>query len=107
METKLKMSGEFEEYERILIRGNKNSHIDEFEKALDEYANSINESFITEDGIRETWLGGGIDHEYIKEMKKQIKEQREISVIFVYNNNATFPTTTNRIPTAKKEGIIM
>ena len=77
METKLKIEGKFDEYERNLMNKNHNSHLDEFSKALDEYANSTNESFITEDGIKETWLGGGVDHEYIKEMKKQIKEQKE------------------------------
>lgn len=77
METNLKIEGKFEEYQKDLMSKNFTSHLTEFEKALDEYANSKNEDFITEDGVRETWQGGGIDHDYIKEMKRQIKEAKE------------------------------
>jgi len=77
METKLKLEGKYEEYERNLMNLNLVSHLGEFEKALDEYANSKPEEFITEQGVRENWQGGGVDREYIKEMKKQIRDAKE------------------------------
>lgn len=76
MESKLKMKGKFEEYENNILNKNKISILDDFEKALDEYANSKNESFVTEDGAIETWLGNGTDLEYIKNMKEQIRIQK-------------------------------
>jgi len=80
METKLKIEGKFEEYEKNLLNLNKDSHLNEFEMALDEYANSKNESFITEDGIEERWNGGGVDEEWIRDMKQYIKEQKQIKI---------------------------
>ena len=80
METKLKLEGKFEEYERELMNKNRIAHLEEFERALDEYANSTNESFITEDGQHETWQGNGVDREYIKKMKEQIKEEKKRSL---------------------------
>lgn len=77
METKLKLEGKFEEYEKKMMNLNFKSHLTEFELALDNYANSTNEEFITEQGVRENWVGGGVDREYIKEMKKQIREAKE------------------------------
>ncbi len=74
METKLKLEGKFEEYEKNLMSKNRDSHLVEFEKALDEYANSTNPEFYTEDGQKESWQGSGVDKEYIKAMKEQIKE---------------------------------
>lgn len=76
METKLKIEGKFEEYEKEMMNKNRVSHINEFEKALDEYVNATQTTFVTEDGKHESWQGGGIDKEYIKAMKEQIKEQR-------------------------------
>lgn len=76
METKLKLEGKYEEYERKMMNQNHISHLNEFEQALDNYANTTSEEFITEDGVKERWLGGSIDHEYIKSMKDYIKEQR-------------------------------
>jgi len=80
METKLKLEGKFEEYERKLMNSNRNSLLDELEVALEEYSNSTNDSFITEDGVKETWLGGGIDREFIKKIKEQIKEQKSKTI---------------------------
>lgn len=77
METKLKLEGKFEEYEKNLMNKNKVSVLNEFEKALEEYEKSTNESFVTEDGKHETWRGGGVDKNYIIKMKAQIKEQKQ------------------------------
>lgn len=81
METRLKMEGSFEAYENAIMNDNRTSIIDDFEMALDEYSNSISESFITEDGTQERWVGGsGVDVEYIKKMKQEIKDQKSIKI---------------------------
>lgn len=77
METKLKLEGKFEEYEKQLLNQNRLSHLDEFETAINEYVKSTSESFITEDGKKERWLGGGIDDEWVEEMKKYIQEEKQ------------------------------
>ncbi len=77
METKLKLEGKFEEYEKQLLNQNRLSHLDEFETAINEYIKSTSESFITEDGKKERWLGGGIDDEWVEEMRKYIQEEKQ------------------------------
>ncbi len=76
METKLKIEGKFEEYEKNLLNQNRTSHLDEFDNTLDEYSKSINEQFITEDGTIEKWLGGGVDVDWITSMKDYIKNEK-------------------------------
>lgn len=77
METKLKIEGKYEEYEKKLLNSNKNTSIDEVEQMFDEYFNSTMDSFVTEDGDIEKWDGGSIDPEYIKIVKDNIKRLRE------------------------------
>lgn len=77
METQLKIEGKFEEYEKNLLNQNKLSHLEEFENALDEYSKSTNQKFITEDGIEEKWIGGGVDDEWILSMKEYIQNERQ------------------------------
>lgn len=77
METKLKLEGKFEEYEKTLLNQNRLSHLDEFENALNEYAKSTNESFLTENGDKERWVGGGVDYEWVESMRDYIKEEKQ------------------------------
>jgi hypothetical protein len=80
METKLKIEGKFEEYEKNLLNLNKNSHLNEFELSLDEYSKSFNETYMTEQGDKEKWIGGGVDTEWIKLMKDYIKEEKSKTI---------------------------
>jgi len=80
METKLKISGEYEAYEKKMLNNNKNSSIDEAEQMFDNHFNSNVDSFITEDGDIEKWDGGKIDPEYIKLVKQNIKQLRETEI---------------------------
>lgn len=77
METKLKIEGKYEEYEKAMINANKNTSLDDVEQMFDDYFNSSLESFVTEDGQIEKWEGGRIDPEYIKIVKDNIKRLRE------------------------------
>ncbi len=77
METKLKIEGKYEEYEKNIINKNKNSSLDDIEQMFDDYFTSTPDSFVTEDGDIEKWDGGSIDPEYIKIVKDNIKRLRE------------------------------
>jgi hypothetical protein len=68
-ETKLKLEGKFEEYEKNLLNLNRISHLEEFELSLDEYSKSMNETYMTEQGDKEKWIGGGVDTEWVEIMK--------------------------------------
>ena len=80
METKLKINGGYEEYEKKMLNNNKNTSIDEVEQMFDNYFNSTLDSFVTEDGDIEKWDGGNIDPEYIKIVKDNIKRLRETEI---------------------------
>jgi hypothetical protein len=77
METKLKIEGKYEAYEKNMMNTNKNSSLDDAEQMFDDYFTSAPDSFITEDGDIEKWDGGSIDPEYIKLVKANIKRLKE------------------------------
>jgi hypothetical protein len=77
METKLKIEGKYEEYEKEVMNSNKNSTLDDAEQMFDDYFNSAPDTFITEAGDIEKWDGGNIDPEYIKLVKANIKRLKE------------------------------
>lgn len=77
-ETKLKLEGKFEEYQKNINNQSISYHIKEMENILLELAlNQSDESFVTEAGDIETWKGKGIDtqkliqdiQEYIQKLK--------------------------------------
>ena len=81
METKLKTTGQYEEYARGLVTGGVKVHIKDLEDVLLELAlNSSNEGFVTEAGDVEKWAGKGVDNkkliediqEYIQKLKDHI-----------------------------------
>ena len=81
METKLKITGQYEEYTRSLVTGGVKIHIKDLEDVLLELAlNNSNEGFVTEAGDVEKWAGKGVDNkkliediqEYIQKLKDHI-----------------------------------
>jgi hypothetical protein len=83
METKLKLTGQYEEYTRGLVTGGVKAHIKDLEDVMLELAlNDNNESFITEAGDVEKWAGKGIDkqklaeeiQEYIQKLKDHVRD---------------------------------
>lgn len=79
-ETKLKLECKFDEYEKNLLNLNRNSHLDEFEFILNEYAKSTNETYMTEQGDVERFIGGGVDNEWIEVMRDYIKEEKSKTI---------------------------
>jgi hypothetical protein len=81
-ETKLKISGKYDEYEQNMFIKGLTKYVKELEDLMLELAlNDNNESFITEAGDIEKWSGGNIDKKTImNELSIYIKELKE------YNN---------------------
>ena len=80
MEAKLKLEGKYQEYEKTLMLKNKESMVDNFELAVEEWLSSKNDTFITEQGDVENWSGGKINEEEIKQIKDYIQKLRELEL---------------------------
>ena len=81
-ETSLRPGSEekFFKYSRDLMNQNKNTHMDELDQAIDAWANEKEETFISEDGHMENWVGGSVDPEVIKKLKNHIKKSKETTL---------------------------
>jgi len=80
MEAKIKREGKWDEYEKGMMNANKESIVDDFEAAFNEYLNSQNETYITEAGDIESWKGGKVNEDEIKNVKEYIKKLREYKI---------------------------
>ena len=68
MESELKMQGKYEEYEQNMIRNNARYFAENVSSGLDQFLDDlINESYVTEDGTIQNWVGSGLDKESIKQ----------------------------------------
>ena len=81
METELKRTGKFEEYQRNMIMGGVKTYIKELEDMLLEILmDTGKESFVTEAGDVEEWRGGVIDKtKIIKDLQEYIIKLKGIS----------------------------
>jgi hypothetical protein len=77
MEAKIKLEGKWDEYEKQMMNANKNSMVDDFEVSINEFLKMQNESYFTEQGDIESWKGGKINEDEIKNVKEYIKKLRE------------------------------
>jgi polyribonucleotide nucleotidyltransferase len=80
METKLKIEGKYNEYEKKLLNANKNTSANDAEQMFEDFINNPTSTYITEDGIIENWIGGEISPELIKTVKDNIKRLRETEI---------------------------
>jgi hypothetical protein len=77
METQLKIEGKYDEYEKGMLNKNKNAMVDDFEQSIEDFYKMQSESYFTEQGDIESWSGGKINEEEIKNVKEYIKKLRE------------------------------
>jgi hypothetical protein len=77
MEAQIRREGKWDEYEKKMMNNNKNAMVDDFELAFNNYILSQVESYVTEQGDVESWNGGKINEEEIKNVKEYIKKLRE------------------------------
>jgi hypothetical protein len=81
-ETKLKVKGEYKEYERNIIKQGVAYHIKEMESVLFELLmGQSDESFVTEAGDIETWKGkGGDTQQFIKDIQEYIQKLKDAMI---------------------------
>jgi hypothetical protein len=77
MEAKIKFDGKWDEYEKGILNTNKNAMVDDFEQSIEEFYKMQSESYFTEAGDIESWSGGKINEEEVKNVKEYIKKLRE------------------------------
>lgn len=77
METKLRIEGKYQDYEKNLLNANKNTSADDAEQMFEDFINNPTSTYVTEDGVVENWVGGDISPELIKIVKDNIKRLRE------------------------------
>jgi hypothetical protein len=80
METELKRTGQFEEYQRNMVYSGVKTYIKELEDALLELSlDTGRESIVTEAGDIEEWRGGHIDNtQLIKDLQDHIQSLKDI-----------------------------
>ena len=79
-ETYLKSTGEYETYAKNIMNSNKNTFVDEYEQAVKEYETALPETYVSEAGDIENWVGGKENPEIIKALKANIKQLRELEL---------------------------
>jgi hypothetical protein len=78
MESKLKIEGKYEEYEKNILNTNKNASLEEFEQALESWLQE-KDTFVSEAGDIESWSGGDKTKIY-QELKSKIDELKKIDI---------------------------
>ena len=77
-ETKLKVKGEYQEYERNIIKQGVQYHIKEMENVLLELLmNQSGEQYVTEAGDIEEWKGKSNDNQFIKDIQEYIQKLKD------------------------------
>jgi hypothetical protein len=77
-ETKLKVKGEYKEYERNMLKQGVQYHIKEMENVLLELLmNQSGESFVTEAGHIEEWKGKGTDNQFVQDIQEYIQKLKD------------------------------
>jgi hypothetical protein len=77
-ETKLKVRGEYKEYEQNMIRQGVMYHIKEMENVLLELLmNQSGEQYVTEAGDIEEWKGKSNDNQFIKDIQEYIQKLKD------------------------------
>ena len=79
-ETKLKATGGYEEYAKKIMNANKNTFADDYEAAVKEYETAQPDTYVSEAGDIENWVGGKVNPEVIKALKENIKQLRELEL---------------------------
>ena len=76
-ETKLKVKGEYKEYEREIIKKGVEYHIKEMEGVLLELLMNNSEQFVTENGEIEEWKGKGLNNQFVQDIQEYIQKLKD------------------------------
>jgi len=78
MEAKLKIEGKYAEYEKNVLNLNKNASLEEFERAVEQWAQDT-DTFVSEAGDIESWSGGDKKKIY-EEIKVNLDKLKKIDI---------------------------
>lgn len=78
MESKIKLEGKWDEYAKNVMNSNKNASLEEFERALEAWAEQ-NDSFVSENGEVESWVGGD-RKKVIQEIKDNLDKLKKTDI---------------------------
>jgi hypothetical protein len=77
-ETKLKVRGEYKEYEQNMIKQGVAYHIKEMENVLLELLmNQSGEQYVTEAGDIEEWKGKSLDNQFVQDIQEYIQKLKD------------------------------
>lgn len=76
-ETKLKLQGKYDEYERNTIKQGVQYHIKEMEGVLLDLLMNHSEQFVTENGEIEEWKGKGLNDQFVKDIQEYIQKLKD------------------------------
>jgi len=77
-ETKLKVRGQYKEYEQNMIKQGVAYHIKEMENVLLELLmNQSGEQYVTEGGDIEEWKGKSLDNQFVKDIQEYIQKLKD------------------------------
>jgi len=80
-ETKLKIKGEYKEYEQNIIKQDITYHIKEMENVLLELLiGQSGEQYVTEGGDIEEWKGKSLDNQFIQDIQEYIQKLKDVLV---------------------------
>ena len=86
-EHKLRIKGEYKDYERNIVANNAKDYLDHLESYLLEAINTSNTQYVSEKGEVERWKGGINKEEFSKQLEANLKELRK--QVDDYKNNNT------------------
>lgn len=75
-ETALKINGKYEDYEKKMLNINKNDLLSDLEAGLEQWI-SEKDTFVSEDGVVESWSNTSNNKEVYKEIKQRIKKLKD------------------------------
>ena len=79
-ETQLKATGQYTEYAKNIMNANIKTFADDYEAAVEAYENELPDTYVSEAGDIENWVGGKVNPEVIKALKANIKQLRETEI---------------------------
>lgn len=75
-ETRLKIEGKYEQYEKKILNINKNDLLTDLEAGLEQWVNE-KDTFVSEDGVVESWSSTTNNKEVYKEVKERLKKLKD------------------------------
>ncbi len=77
MESKLKLEGKYDDYAKNMVTKNIITHIEEAEQYIEEFMESSNDTYVTEQGDIEDWEGGLDKDKVVNKWREELQEMKK------------------------------